>query len=175
MFVWQLPTAADASRVTWRVPLDGLPPTAAALYTLMTVGPSARQPLFWRVTKAAEEVDIARTVVMATVTDLPAARRSGAILVAQTASLLASLMVATARVAAHGRPGALPEESRQLARVVVELTDQVVLSIPRPRSGSNPRDDDVDFNRVHQRLVAVSRELDDLMASLTSGGAPLGE
>lgn len=154
--------------------LQGLPRTAAALHTLMTVGPDARQPLFRHVGDAAAQIDDARVALMATVSELPQYRRGAAIRVAQTASLLGSLMVAVARVAAQGRPEPLPAECRRRAHAIVGLTDRAVITLPRQRIAAAADDDEAgmlepDAAVVLPLLTAASVHLDRLMVVLTGG------
>lgn len=150
--------------------LAGLPVTAAAMYTLLTVGPEAREPLFRHVSEAAAEVDRDRIRVMAAVADLPQSRRAQAILVAQTASLLASIMVATARVAGQGCPGALPHACEEVARGIVALADQLAAVVPRQRDHAPATIDSVsvsDPGHVLSRLAELSDHLDLLLGVLT--------
>lgn len=151
--------------------LAGLPGAAAAMYTLMTVGPEAREPLFRHVSDAAAGIDRDRSALMAAVKDLPLPRRAPAILVAQTVSLLASMMVATARVAAQGRPDALPSRCEEAARTIVELADQAALSFPRQRGDHVPPELDsptAGTEYVLRLLADVSDQLDQLLGALTA-------
>lgn len=158
----------DPQRILRSV-VGGLPGTAAAMYTLMTVGPEAREPLFRNVSAAASDIDRARSSLMIQVKDLPVAQRAPAILVAQTVSLLASMMVATSRVAAQGRPDALPQACHETARVIVELTDQAALLVPRQRGpATQEADAAVGHDQVLRLLAEVSDQLDRLLGMLTT-------
>lgn len=173
MSSWSRRVPAEESDALLRSVLVGLPGTAAAMYTLMTVGPEAREPLFRHVSEGAAEIDRARGALMAAVKDLPQPQRASSILVAQTVSLLASMMVATSRVAAQGRPDALPSVCHESARAIVELADRAVLTVPRQRVGSHGPPGlrpaaTVDNEQLLVLLGAVSDQLDHLLSALTS-------
>lgn len=156
-------------RVTLRSVLEHLPPTATALYTLVTVGPGARHQQFRHISHAAHDLDQARLLLMKRATEIPGPDRSHAIRVAQTTGLIGSQMVAIARIAAQGSPRQLEPECHHRARVIAGLADGVVLSLPRQRARGSRGESGL--SRSSAKLIAmlttISGELDHLMTQLT--------
>jgi len=160
--------------LTLRSVLKHLPPTATALYTLVTVGPAARQMQFLRISKSAQDLDRARLVFLDRTTEISGPHRSPAIRVVQATGLIGSQMVAIARIAAQGSPRPLEVECHDRARDIAGLADSVVLSLPRQRSTKNRREHGMPPNtaKLMGRLNTISQELDLLMAQLTMRRVP---
>jgi hypothetical protein len=156
--------------------LTALPHAAAALFTLLTVGPAARQRSYGHVLAATERVDAASTDVLTRLTGVPGGQRLEVVRVAQSASLLARLMCACGRVAAEGRTDVLPEECAHRCRSVVALTEpDAAVSDGGMTPVAGRQDDAVVWqpHRVLAALEAASNELCELMELLVPAPSSL--
>lgn len=161
--------APDVRVTVLRPVVSLLPAAATSLYTLLSVGPQARQPMFEHVAQDSARLDLACTTVMSQLLRIPEYQRPVAVRLAQSSALLGRLMLAVARVAAQGNVDRLPASCPDCARAVVGITERVaavdLCDVPAPRSRRPGR---LSLTEGLQELGEASNQLDQLMWQLTA-------